>query len=143
VKRSGASPVYHGVEAGIARGDLRRLAVLEMGGQPGWWRVWVDGRAVSPPIHLQRTGSRLRPIATAEAWDGGSGACNSFAYRFESVEIAMRRGGSWTPFRIGLRFQDHGYRVWLLDPRRQLSGHRPPRRGAAGGAPTSFVAASR
>jgi hypothetical protein len=143
VKRSGASPAYHLVEAGITRGDLRRLAVLEMNRQPGWWRVWVDGRPVSPPIQLQRTGSRLRPIATAEAWDGGSGACNSFAYRFESVEIAASRGGSWTPFRTGFRFQDRGYRLSLLDPRRQLAGRRPPRRGAAGGVPTSFVAASR
>ena len=143
VKRSGASPAYHLVEEGIRRGDLRHLAVLEMSRQPGWWRVWVDGRAVSPPIRLQRTGSRLRPIATAEAWDGGSGECNSFAYRFESVEIAARRGGSWTPFRTGFRFQDRGYRLSLLDPRRHLSGRRPPRRGAAGGSPTSFVAASR
>lgn len=125
VKRPGADVAFHLVEDNVARGDGRRVAVLELGDRPNWWRVWVDGRPVSQPIHLPGSTSRWRPIATAEAWDGGTGVCNRFAFRFERVEVASGRGGSWTRFHRGARFQDRGYRLAPLP-----------------GRTTSFVAAS-
>ena len=87
------------------------------------------------------TGSPARAaarIATAEAWDGGSGVCNGFAFRFEQVEVAAGRGGSWTRFRSGARFQDRGYRLSLLDGPGPAKG----RSAQATSNVTSFLAAS-
>jgi hypothetical protein len=103
------------LEENVARGEGRRVAILEIGGRPSWWRVWVNGRPASPSIHLHGSTRRWKPIATAEAWDAGSGVCSRFAFRFERVEVAAGRGGSWTRFRRGARFQDKGYRISPLD----------------------------
>lgn len=140
VTQPGSSPVFHLVEASVARGSLRRVAVLEMSRRANWWRVWVNGRPVSEPIHLPASSNRWQPIATAESWDGGAGGCNAFSYRFEGVEIAAGRGGSWRRFDRGYRFQDGGYRLSLLDggPATVTRGDRAQ---ASRGA-TSFVAAS-
>jgi hypothetical protein len=144
VTRPGGSPVFHLVESNVPQGALRRVAVLEMSRRPGTWRVWVDGRPVSEPIVLPGSSRRWQPIATAEAWDGGSGGCNAFAFRFERVELASGLGGSWKRFVGGFRFQDSGYRISPIDSRPQGagSGAQSRRAQAAGGAATSFVAAS-
>ena len=125
VMRPGSRPAFHLLEENVARDESRRVAVLELGGRRNWWRVWVDGRPASEPIHLPGSTRRWQPIATAEAWAAGSGVCNRFAFHFDQVEVAAGRGGSWTRFRRGARFQDKGYRLSLL----------------TGGA-TSFLAAS-
>jgi hypothetical protein len=140
VKRPRAHAAFTLLEEDVARGDIRRVAVLELGSRPNWWRVWVNGRPVSQPIHLPGSTRRWRPIATAEAWDGGSSVCNRFAFRFEQVEVAAGRGGSWTRFRSGARFQDKGYRLSLLDGR-PTSAPKGRHAQAARGA-TSFLAAS-
>jgi hypothetical protein len=140
VMRPGADVAFSLLEEDVARGDLRRVAVLEIGGRPNWWRVWVSGRPASQPIHLPGSTGRWRPIATAEAWDGGSGVCNHLAFRFEQVEVAAARGGSWTRFRSGARFQDKGYRLSRLDDR-PTSAHKA-RREQATSRGTSFLAAS-
>lgn len=140
VTRPGSPPVFHLIESNVARGALRRVAVLEMTKRSDWWRVWVNGQPASEPIHLPRSGKRWQPIATAESWDGGSGSCNLFSYRFERVEIAAGRGGSWRRFDRGFRFQDAGYRLSLLSGGPAASS-RDDRAQASRGA-TSFVAAS-
>ena len=73
------------------------------------------------------------PIATAEAWDGGASVCNRFAYRFDRIEIAHARGGSWHAFQTGFRFEDSGYQV-------SLQTGRPSARSSAAVGGTSFVA---
>jgi hypothetical protein len=115
VKRPRAQAAFRLLEENVVRGERRRVAVLEIGGRADWWRVWVNGRPASRPIHLPGSGGRWQPIATAEAWDAGSGVCNRFAFRFEGVEVAAGSGGSWTRFRRGARFQDKGYRLSLLN----------------------------
>ena len=142
VTRAGGSPVFHLVESNVPQGALHRVAVLEMSRRPGTWRVWVDGRPVSEPIELAGSSRRWQPIATAEAWDGGSGGCNAFAFRFERVELASGLGGSWKRFVGGFRFQDTGYRISPVDSRPQSTGAQSRRAQAAGGTTTSFVAAS-
>lgn len=111
VNRPGVGPRYTEVRADVAPGSRHRIAVLEVAGRPGWWRVWVDGRPVSKRLYLPGSSGRWRPIATAETWDGGRRVCNRFVYRFDSLSVAGNRGGSWRRFVNGYRFQDPGYRV--------------------------------
>src|SRR5262245_19091006 len=46
----GQTPVYQVVRPRIRKGQKHLLAVLEMPRKPGRWRVWLDGRPVSPAI---------------------------------------------------------------------------------------------
>ena len=80
-----------------------------MTGRPGWWRVWIDGAAVGSPVHLAGSSGGWSPIATAESFSVGAAACNSFAFRFDRVEVVGRPGGGWEPFFSEHRFFDRGY----------------------------------
>jgi hypothetical protein len=92
----GRYPTYHQVAANLSFGAVAKVTVLEMYRRPNWWRVWLNHRPVSAPIHLPDSHNRWSPIATAESWDGGSGGmCNTFLYRFRRVSIAHTAGGGW------------------------------------------------
>ncbi len=111
VTRGGRGPELQIIEQGVAPGASQKLAVLEMGGRPGWWRVWLDGQAVTEPVRLRGSSGRWAPIATAEAWNGGQATCNRFAFRFERVSVSYGGGGSWRPLVPGHQFLDRGYRL--------------------------------
>jgi hypothetical protein len=111
ITRGGRQPQFILLENGVRVGEPRNLAVLEMAGRPGWWRVWVDGNPVTNPVHLRGSSGRWAPIATAESWNGGEVACNRFAYRFERVSVSSGGGGSWKPFVSAYRFLDSGYKL--------------------------------
>jgi hypothetical protein len=111
VTRPGASPRYAELASAVEPGRAVDVAVLEMSARPEWWRVWVDGKPATEPIHLPGSSGRWRPMAVAESWDGGRGVCNGFDYAFERVRVARARGGSWKPFASGYRWQDGAYRV--------------------------------
>jgi hypothetical protein len=110
VNRPGIGPRFTQVQGHVAPGSRHRVAVLEVFGHPGWWKVWADGAVVSQSFFLPGSSGRWRPIATAETWDGGRRVCNLFSYRFGHVTVAGR-GGAWRRFHSGYRFQDPGYRV--------------------------------
>ncbi len=96
VAMPGRYPTYHQVAANLPFGTVAKVTVLEMRNRPNWWRVWLNHKAVSPPIRLPDSHNRWIPIATAESWDGGTGGtCNTFLYRFRRVSIAQRAGGGW------------------------------------------------
>jgi hypothetical protein len=96
VTRAGSAPKYFEVEHDLAPGASRRLAVLEVGGQPNAWRVWVDGKPVSKPIYLPGSHGAWRGIATAESWTTSKKvACNAFGYRFDDIQVAQQAGGAW------------------------------------------------
>lgn len=96
VERPNSNPVYHQVVASPPLGKPVKVTVLEMHNRPNWWRVWLNGSAVSRPIRLAGSHDRWSPIATAESWDGGTGgACNDFLYSFRRVSVASRPGGTW------------------------------------------------
>jgi hypothetical protein len=87
---------YNKVFAGVSFGTVTKMTVLEIHGRPNWWRVWVNHKPVSAPIHLPESHDRWMPIATAEGYDGGTrGSCNTFLYRFRRVSIAHAPGGGW------------------------------------------------
>ncbi len=104
------APRYTEVAADAAALGRPRLAVLEMAGRRDHWRVWLNGRAVSPPVHLPGSSGRWRPMAMAETWAAGA-ACNRFSFEFDGVQVAAAGGGSWRPFLSGGRILDAGYRL--------------------------------
>src|SRR5688572_6562510 len=111
VTTGGAPPRYHEVVSKIDPGQRSRVAVLEMSKRPNWWRVWLNGKPVSKPIHMRGSSGKFHPIATAETWDGGVRGCNRFRYHFGGLRVASARGGSWKPFVRAQQFLDNGYRV--------------------------------
>jgi hypothetical protein len=111
VTTAGSQPRYTRLASGIGAGVTHKFAVLEMAGRASWWRVWLDGKPVSPPIHLAGSHGRWYPQAVAENWNGGTGACNTFGYRFADVALATQDGGVWRPFEASYTYQDPGYRV--------------------------------
>jgi hypothetical protein len=108
---AGSSPRFTELAANVGSGVAHRFAVLEMANKPSWWRVWLDGRPVSPPIHLAGSDGTWYPQAVAENWNGGTGACNTFAYRFTDVSLATRDGGDWRPLASSYTYHDPGYHV--------------------------------
>jgi hypothetical protein len=108
---AGSQPRYVELDANVGAGVSHHFAVLEMSGKKSWWRVWVDGRPVSPPIYLPGSDGTWYPQAVAENWNGGTGACNQYSYRFTDVTLAEHEGGVWRPMQQGDTFQDAGYHV--------------------------------
>jgi len=107
----GVDPRYNELVADVRPGEKHRFAVLEMAGRSSWWRVWVDGAPVTPPINLPGSHGTWYPQAVAENWNGSSGTCNGLAYRFEDLALAETSGGKWRPFTSDYTFEDPGYRV--------------------------------
>ena len=107
----GATPRYVELDPNVQPGDKHRVAVLEMAKRKSWWRVWVDGRPVSPPIHMPGSHGTWYPQAVAENWNGGTGACNAFTYSFTDITLAHTNGGKWEPLKGSYLFEDTGYKV--------------------------------
>ena len=106
IERGGREPQFVLLEEGVPVGRSHRVAVLEMSGRPGWWRVWVDDEPATQPVHFRGSSGRWAPIATAESWNAGTASCNAFGFRFERVSVSYGGGGSWRPFVPGHRFLD-------------------------------------
>ncbi|MGH3135412.1 MAG: hypothetical protein ACRDPV_02810 [Gaiellaceae bacterium] len=111
VTREGRDPEFILIEQGVPVGRSHRIAVLEMSGRAGWWRIWVDDQPATEPVRLRQSSGRWAPIATAESWNGGEAACNAFSFRFERVSVSYGGGGSWRPFVTGHQFLDGGYKL--------------------------------
>jgi hypothetical protein len=115
IARDGRQPQFMLLQEGLRIGESHRLALLEMSGRPGWWQVWVDGNPKMKPLRIEGSSGRWAPIATAESWDGGRGACNRFVFRFERVSVSYGSGGSWRPFVPGYQFLDGGNQLRSLE----------------------------
>ena len=140
--RGGRQPQLILLDENLRTGVSRRLAVLEMSAQPGSWRVWVDGRPVTKPIHLRGSSGRWAPIATAESWNGGRSGCNTFAFRFERVSVSFGGGGSWRPFVSGHRFLDNGHKLQSLAEAPAVAGSYASEPSGSSPLPYAFAASS-
>ena len=141
IARAGTPPKLVLVQQGVEVGQPYELAVLEMAGRAGWWRVWVDGGPVTAPIRMRGSSGRWAPMATAESWNGGTTTCNSFGFRFEGVSVSYGAGGSWRTFVPGHRFLDDGTALGEVTP--SIVHSRPYARTAVDDALAySFVASS-
>ena len=138
----GRDPEFILIEQGVPVGRNHRIAVLEMSGRAGWWRVWVDGNAVTEPVRLRQSSGRWAPIATAETWNGGESSCNSFAFRFERVSVSYGGGGSWRPFVSGHRFLDGAHTMRDLAAAPAESGVYRSTQSTESVLPYAFVASS-
>jgi hypothetical protein len=128
-ERSGEQPRVLTLRATVDPQEPHRLAIAAPASRPDEWQVWVDGIRAGAPVVLPGSNARWRPIATTESWSDGGARCNSFAFRFDAVEVASRRDGAWIPFVSARRLLDPGFAVHVL-----RSGSR------AGDVPFAFVA---
>ena len=108
---AGKDPNYYELDPNVQPGDKHKLSVLEMQKHNSWWRVWVDGQPVTKPIHLPGSHGTWYPQALAENWNGGTGTCNTYAYRFSNVQLAHTNGGVWQTLKHRSLFNDAGYQV--------------------------------
>ena len=69
------------------------------------------GRRSAPRSTFRAATARWYPQAVAENWNGGTGACNTYSYRFTDVSLAQSSGGVWRPLQLSSEFQDPGYHV--------------------------------
>ena len=115
IARDGRPPQFILLRENLRVGESHRVAVLEISARPGWWQVWLNGNPVTKPLRIEGSSGRWAPIATAESWDGGRGACNRFAFRFERVSVSYGPGGSWRPFEPGYQFLDGGHELRPLE----------------------------
>jgi len=143
ITRTGSAPQFIPIAEGVTPGRTHSLAVLELADHPGWWRVWADGRAATKAVHLQGSSGRWAPIATAESWNAGTAACNSFAFRFERVSVSSGGGGSWQPFVSAHRFLDGGNVLRNLASDSAKPGVDGRVRASESALPYAFIAMSR
>ncbi len=97
LKLSGRAARYVEIRKDVASRERHRVAVLEAASRPGWWQVLVDGRRAGAPARLPGSHGGWEPVVVAESWDGGVGACNSYAYSFEGIALATAPGRGWRP----------------------------------------------
>ena len=101
----GHEAVYHQLRSGVVAGERHRFAVLELTSRPNWWRVWVDGKPATAPLHLRGSHGRWSAQVLGESWAGNaSGTCNTYRYSFDGVSLLA--GGGRVP-----AFHDPNYAV--------------------------------
>lgn len=142
ITREGRDPEFILLSEGVPVGRSHKIAVLEMSGRRGWWRIWLDGEAVTQPVRLRGSSGRWAPIATTESWNGRTAACNSFGFRFERVSVSYGGGGSWRPFVSAHRFLDGGNQLRDLAAAPAQSGAYRRTLASDSVLPYAFVASS-
>jgi hypothetical protein len=103
----GKLPAYHTVKANLKQGEKHQLSVLEVQNKANNWRVWLDGKAVSPVMKLASSHNKFEPSVTSEDWTASKG-CNHYGYSFQKVGVAKAPGGSWVQAKAGYKWKDKG-----------------------------------
>jgi len=112
------APEYHAVESEAQVGESRLIAIREVSGTKGAWRVWVGSGPVSPVYLLTASDREYVPQAIGESWRPSNGPCNAYAWLFHSGRVALRPGGAWISRGKKPRYEWHdiGYRVKRIPP---------------------------
>lgn len=111
IARPHKEPMFTELASGIQPGESLRVAVMELPFDPNTWIV-ITPKGAEGPFYLPGSHEKWSPVATGESWAKGGSLCNTYAYRFDSVELASKRG--WRHLRHGLKLQDRGSRVHLI-----------------------------
>jgi hypothetical protein len=106
-------PKFTELASGIQPGESLRVAVMELPFDPNKWIV-ITPKGIDGPFYLPGSHDKWSPVATGESWAKGGSLCNTYAYRFDGVELASNRG--WRHLRDGVKLQDHGSHVQRLSP---------------------------
>lgn len=103
---------YHELLAAVPLGEAHQIALLEMHDRPNVWRVWVDGKPVSPPYTMPHPAGGWSVDVAGETWDGGVvTTCNAFSYAIENVRAAAAAGGVWRKVGSGSTVDNVPYRI--------------------------------
>jgi hypothetical protein len=108
IVRPGAERTYVQVRASVKVGTSHRLSIRELPTSPGRWRVYVDGRAVSPIVLLPGSHGRWHAQVVGESWNAGRSVCNHFDYGFADATVLA---GRWTALANGGLLENAGYRI--------------------------------
>jgi hypothetical protein len=101
---------YKTILSTVEAGRGYRLAVLQLPGRPNTWQVWLDGKPVTKAVTLPGSSS-FQQMAMTESWNGGTPACNGYAYGFQGLLVASKPG-SWQPLGKAVStLADSGYRI--------------------------------
>jgi hypothetical protein len=73
------------------------------------WEIRIDGNRIGHSFKLGQGWTKLRAVATAESWDGGTPTCNHFLYAFGKVKTRGQHG--WRGVQSRKLIQDPGYKV--------------------------------
>src|SRR5262249_15798282 len=84
---AGSEPKYVELDSSVRPGERHLFKVLETARRKGWWRVWLDGKAVSPAIHLPGSHGAWYAQAAAGSWNGGVPARNGLPHPFANVRL--------------------------------------------------------
>ena len=71
------------------------------------WEIRIDGNRIGHSFTLGQGWTKLRAVATAESWDGGTPTCNHFLYAFGKVKTRGQHG--WRGVQSRKLIQDPGY----------------------------------
>ena len=107
------APKFTELASGIQPGDSLRVAVMELPFDANHWIV-ITPKGIEGPFYLPGSHGKWSPVATGESWAKGGSLCNTYAYRFDGVELASKRG--WRRLHDGLKLQDRGSRVHRISP---------------------------
>lgn len=110
VAQAGQRAVYTKI-ASIAAGESRTLGVYEVA--PTLWVATVDGVPVMQPVMLPGSHGAWRPMATAESYDGGVTACNTYGIQFADLHVADATG-LWYPIKYATPFSNGGHALTAL-----------------------------
>jgi hypothetical protein len=105
VAQAGRRAAYTAV-APIAAGESRVLGVYEIA--PTIWVATVDGLPVTKPVMLPGSHNTWHGMATAESYDGGITACNTYGIQFADLRVADFTG-LWFPIQRPQAFSDGGH----------------------------------
>ena len=112
VAQANARAVYTKVRD-VVVGEQHVLGVYEIA--PTVWVATVDGVPVMQPVMLPGSHGTWHGMATAESYDGGYTACNTYGIQFGDLRVADATG-LWMPIQHPQSFSNGGHSLTTTAP---------------------------